>query len=278
MRVWCGSKSAALDGLNNASTPIVRSELWRMGHARILYGAAPPPTSLAPRFTTRVRCCSCIHAVRCRCARLSDSAAMGRPPRVTESCMFFSGTQSATTAQCMCSRPAFKMSSSSSASPPAVDRCEDISSSMDRSRSRPPKSCSREPSCERSDSSRRKHSNAGCTRLRTCGTSHVSVCPAATRPRRLTTPSKPTSASRTAKLHATRSASSARRMPSNCAVFSSAFDMAALTVSEASPRSQSSEAQTRLPKPSCTTTASRPGIRIRSNRLYARTMHPGDAL
>ena len=45
-RVCCTSKSCALGGLKSASTPMTRSEVCRIGHARILYGAATSVATL----------------------------------------------------------------------------------------------------------------------------------------------------------------------------------------------------------------------------------------
>ena len=64
MRVCATSKSGALGGLNIASTPMTRSERWRTGQARILYGAATSVATFEIWLTTNVRCCSCIQAIR----------------------------------------------------------------------------------------------------------------------------------------------------------------------------------------------------------------------
>ena len=77
LRSQLGSREHALGGLNRASTPITRSDGCRTGHARILYGAATLLATLEMRFTTMVRCCSCIQASKCCCARLSASGDMG---------------------------------------------------------------------------------------------------------------------------------------------------------------------------------------------------------
>ena len=43
---------------------MTRSDGWRTGQARILYGAATSLATLEMWLTTMVRCCSCIQAIR----------------------------------------------------------------------------------------------------------------------------------------------------------------------------------------------------------------------
>ena len=193
---------------------------------------------------------------------------MGCPLRVRVIEMFLSGTQRAASAQRMCSRAVFRIRSNSSASLSVALCCEDICSSSDRSRSRPPSACSWDPSLARSDSSRCMHSRTGVTICRTYFSDRASLWLLDRPTSRLTTPSSSLPCARNANEYTVLSASGVRTMPGNSSASPRAFEMASLTMCGCCSRVKSSEAQTRLENPSCTTMPRRVGMSMRRSRPY----------
>ena len=148
---------------------------------------------------TMVRCCSCIQAIRCCWARCSDSGDMGCPLRVRDRAMFLSGTHKRRERAAHVIQPGLQDEVELVGVAGAADWCDDISSISDKSRSRTSRSRSRDPNLERSASSRRRHSRAGCTSWRTVCSGRASVrCAPDRRPSRLTTPSNSTCSPRIA--------------------------------------------------------------------------------
>ncbi len=213
-RTWRRSKSGDAGGLKSARMPSTLCAPCMTGHERILYGTAPNWLSAPGTFAVMVRRCSCVHASSGRCDFVSTSAPVRAavPLPVRQTAMFLSGMSSAPTLQPRWStQPCISCAKSSVVSPPSP--CAAPSSSS-RSRSRVIRLRCRSPMLCCDASSRFRHSSAGRSRPWTSEKGRASPRLLDSREMMPTAPCSAESASRSMKMCAECSLSTASVKPS----------------------------------------------------------------